>query len=111
MALSIDTLPSNENVIQYYRSLQQFSKSSIDHVANQISKELIEIWTLAKIPTSKNNVKKQVKGVIEKGLKRMSKKTIRRSAMHGYRNAPEDCCIISSCRCFTKVKTKDEIGK
>ena len=56
-------------------------------------------------------VKKHVKSLLEKATKYVSKKTLKKSAGKGFFNKPEDCCIISHCRCFTQVLNKEDIGK
>ena len=56
-------------------------------------------------------VKKDIiKKVIERGKKKVSKKTQNRAHGQGFRNSPEDCCIISSCRHFLKAKVKSDIN-
>ena len=98
--------------MQYYKFIHQSSKATIDPIARQISEELDAIWKKAEIPTLELRVTKaQVKGVIEKSKKYVSKKFLKNSAGKGCYNGPEDCCIISKCRCFTKSKHENDIGK
>ena len=99
--------------VQYYRFIHQSSKATIDPIAHQILEELNEIWKKAKIPTAEFRLmKKQIKTVIERGKKYVSKKLAKNSkGKGGYHNEPGDCCIISMCRCFTKSTNVNDIGK
>ena len=63
-------LPSNGNIVQYYRFIISTSSgSTIDTISHQIALEVEEIWKTAHIPTFEfKYIKKQIKTVIGKML-------------------------------------------
>ena len=71
---------------------------------------MIAIWRSANISTlDLQDVYIKLKKIIERGSKKVSQKTMKRSLSQGYLNKPEDCCVIARCRHFLKAKSKTEI--
>ena len=71
---------------------------------------MIAIWRSANISTlDLQDVYIKLKKIIERGSKKVSQKSMKRSLSQGYLNKPEDCCVIARCRHFLKAKSKVEI--
>ena len=105
-------LPSNSDVVEYYLFKKETTNASNSMLIKDISEELIDIYKSIHIPSLElKNVKVIIQRLVDRSSKKTSKKSIKNSNVQGFLNGPDDCCIITKCRCFLKTKSKDEIGK
>ena len=65
--LPSNILPSNADIVGYYKFKKIVSKNTINTLKNEIAEELIEIWSTTGIPTQKSDyVKRDIKKLIGK---------------------------------------------